>query len=109
MSRFVADYGGIGKMLRGEGQAVGLRTDLAQRGRRVLAAARRGSAKDTGEYKNSWQIAHNDHGGPNKDRYEVQVFNDDAAAVFNEYGNGHNTPPHTLLKALAAAGDTTAT
>jgi hypothetical protein len=105
MSRYVRDYDGIGKMLRGEGPVVGLRTDLWRRARRVRAAAVRGSGKDTGAYAAAWQITQLDRGGVHKDRFEVQVFNDDEAAPFQEFGNGNNVPPHVLLKALTEAKD----
>lgn len=55
---------------------------------------------DTGEYASSFTVDSGTHGGIHGDRAYATLTNTDPAAVYVEFGNGHDHGEHVLTRAL---------
>ncbi|MGZ4588677.1 MAG: hypothetical protein ACXVX9_12850 [Mycobacteriaceae bacterium] len=103
MSRFDADYEGIGELLRSEmiGNALYTRGEAV---RGTAEATAPFDAKSKTHFRDAFHTAEPKvrDGG---DRMVVTVYNDDDAAVDIELGTSYSPAHRTLTKALDAAGN----
>jgi hypothetical protein len=107
MAGFKLDRLGLGEYLRSSE----MEAEMRIRAERVKAEAERTAPYDPNStdgthYRDSFHVESTTHGGYHHDRAAAYVINDDNAAVFVEFLDQKNGPPHrTLGRALHAAGD----
>ncbi len=104
MSRFDADYAGIGELLRSEMIGAALYT----RGQAVRGVAEATAPYDSSNethFRDSFHVAEPEV-PEGFDRVVVTVYNDDDAAISIETGTSRTPAHRTLAKALDAAGNT---
>lgn len=96
-ARFRGNYKGIGEILR----SAQMQTEMAQRAEKVKAKAETLAPRHTGQYAASFRVETGIRAG-DKPRAESKVINDDAAAVYVEYGTSR-TPRHRVMGRAAGA------